>query len=261
MSQGHIEHYFATILNAVRQLEAMFPDGKARRRRFLAEKTKLLALFHTMGSSAEKVADYDPVLENTNPYARFVRFTPNTLNSRKFSFGYFRSSLEELLGDKDLIQKLSLLAGEEDGKYQILKDEQQRKRDTLLRGYGDVKQKCWFTLAALGTFLLGCTAAIVALEEWLLFLLFLPPLAGSIPLGRVVFISMPRGYTVENPDTFWHQSRLDAIYSAIRDIGNENEDLLQNQKKWEGRWDHGRWGMLAGLAISAIILTVTLVVC
>lgn len=255
MSQGYIEHYFAEILTAVRKLEAKFPRGIADSEQFSAAKPELLSMFHAMGSSANKVKWYEqPVMEIKNPCSRFERFHPNYLSDEKFSFGYFQRSLEDLCGDADLMRQLSLLAGEGDEKYQVVKDEQERKRDVLWESYSSVRQKCWFTLAALATVLLGFTNVITSLKAWWLFILFLPPLAGSWPLFSVVFLPVVRPFNVEEPETSWKRTTLDTIYSSIRDITEENKKLAENQVLWEKRWKHGRRGIAAGITISAIIM-------
>lgn len=259
-SQGHIEHYFASILSAVRELEEMFPSRKATLREFLVNKRRLLKLFHKMGSSAEKVYWYESIwLEN--PHKRFAEFAPDKLDSRKFSFGYFQRCMEELLNDTDLLRTLSLIAGESNSKYQSVRDERERERRTLLEEYSAVKQKCWFTLAALATLLLALSGVITGLEEWTLFAFFLPPLVGSLPLCRVVFIPSGRNFVAEETDTSWNIAHIDVLRAALRDIDSEIDDIWENKKLWDRNWKRGRYSIPSGVLISAAMLTLAIILC
>lgn len=252
ISAGHIEHYFASILAAIRELEEMFPSGEPSKSEFLTQKSKLLQLFHKMGSNAKRVAWHEPVWLD-NPHSRFSEFTPDRLDSRKFSIGYFRRCMEETVGDPDLTKTLSLLAGEGNAKYENVKKERERKRDALLLEHSDVRQKCWFLLVALATLLLGSSGVIIGAKAWIFYILFLPPLLGSIPLGRVVFLTFDRAVGVEDAETAWNQTRLDVIWSAIRDIDTEITDLQKNQNIWLRGLRWGGYGMSVGILISLAI--------
>lgn len=254
-SQGYIEHYFASILSAIRELEEMFPSGQATQREFLVRKGRLLKLFHQMGSSAAKVEWYEPVYpRDGNPCGRFSEFAPDRLDSAKFSFGYFQRCMEETVGDDELLKTLSLRAGEEDSKYQKVKDERKRRRDALIMEYSDIRQKCWFWFVVLGTLLLGVSGVLIGLREWLLYVLFIPPMLGAAPLGGVLLLTFERFVTVEEAKTSWDRTRLDVIWSGIRDIDNEIEYLEKNQTKWRRRFAGGKYGIIAGVAISAAAL-------
>ena len=252
ISAGHIEHYFASILAAIRELEEMFPNGEPSKSEFLNRKNRLLQLFHKMGSSAKNIDWYEPVWLD-NPHSRFSEFTPDRLDNQKLSFGYFQRCMEETVSDPDLIKTLSLLAGEGNAKYEDVKKERERKRDAFLLEYSDVRQKCWFLLAALATLLLGVSGVIIGTSAWIFYILFLPPLLGSIPLGRVVFLTFDRAVGVEDAETAWNQTQLDVIWSTIRDINTEIADLRKNQNTWLRGLRRGGYGMSAGILISFAI--------
>lgn len=258
-SQGHIEHYFASILSAVRELEEMFPSGKATRREFLVNKRRLLKLFHKMGSSARKLDWYESKWFG-KPHEKFAEFRPAVLTRRKFSHGYFQRCMEETLNDTATMKNLSLLAGESNSKYQTVRDERERERRTLLEEYAAVKQKCWFTLAALGTLLLGISGVITGLGDWLFFVLFIPPLAGSVPLCRVVFIPSGRNFAAEETDTSWNIAHIDVLRAALRDIDSEVDDIWENKKLWDRSWKKGRYSIPSGVLIS-VVLTLAIILC
>ena len=257
-SQGHIEHYFTSILSAVRELEEMFPSGKATRREFLVNKRRLLKLFHKMGSNARKLDWYESKWFG-RPHEKFAEFRPAVLTRRKFSHGYFQRCMEETLNDTARMKNLSLLAGESNSKYQTVRDERERERRTLLEEYAAVKQKCWFTLAALGTLLLGISGVITGLGDWLFFVLFIPPLAGSVPICRVVFIPSNRGFVAEKTTTSWNITHIETLWASLRDIDNEIKALKKNRIFWDKNWKRARCAIPVGTAISAIMLVLAIV--
>lgn len=261
-AQGHIEYHYAAILASVRKIKEMFPDGQAAEQQFYASKTKLLGLFHKMGIHAKKISETEyKSVEEEKPHELFKDFAPDKLDRAKFSFGYFRRCLEEPAFGVYQMKTLSKLAGEEHTKYQNVKEERERKRRALLDGHDGVKQKCWFTLAALATALIAVSAVLAGLEAWKFYLLFIPPLVGAIPIGWVVFIPLPRPVAAEEVKTAWERCSYDVLRGAIRDIDNEIEHLEEKQKLWEGNWKLGRRTLMTGLGISVAIMLPFFAIC
>ena len=261
-ARGHIEHYYARILSAIREIEDMFPTGQATQQEYLASRERLLKLFHQMGNNAEKIDWHKPVYpSDSSPCEHFAEFAPDRLDSKKFSFGYFQRCMEDTIGNADWVKILSLLAGEEDSKYSEVKEERKRKRDTLQLEYSEIRMKCWFWAVVLWTLLLGISGVLAALAAWWFYFLFIPPAVGALPLGRIVLLSFKREVTVEEAETAWNQTRLDVIWSGIRDIDNEIEFFEKNQTIWVKWFDRGRYGIAAGVVISAVMLPYFVICC
>lgn len=258
-SNGHIEHYYASILAAIRELEAMFPSGKATKLEFRTNKQKLLNLFHIMGSSAMKARWHKPTWPKGNPYSQFAGFKPAELDSKRFTYGYFQRCMEDTVRNTDLVKKLSLLAGEGNRKYEAVLDKRKGKLKTLLDEYSAVKQKCWFALAALVAVLAGTSVVLAELRVWLFYVLFALPIAGSLPMCWVVFLPSTREVVVEEVDNFWNKTHLDAIYSSIRDTDTEIKYMEGNREVWRKQWKRGRQYITSGAAAAVMLASVMII--
>ena len=155
---------------------------------------------------------------------------------------------------------LSQMSGEENGKYSDIRDERKRCQATLTKEYSDVRQKCWFALAGLATALLVATGPIAGHKAWLALLFFLPMLLGAVPLGGVVFIAFTFkvGNVKREPRTE-KCTRFESIVRAIEFLNAEIKSLEANQETWRRRWQLGKWGIVAGAAVSAIILVSSII--
>ena len=87
---GLLEYHFGKILDAVREVESLFPDPDAiSTGKFYLKRNKLLRLFYQMGHNAQKTDWYEPEY-GENPHDRFASFHPSVLTSAGFSLGYFK---------------------------------------------------------------------------------------------------------------------------------------------------------------------------
>ena len=252
---GFLEYRFGQILDALRELEKLSPDGKISRPAFAVHKKDLLVLFHQMGLNAKKAKWYKPSdSAHRNPADRFAHFHPSKLPAKLFSYEFFEMFAEELLTDGDLIQRLAQLSGEENSKYDEVRAKREKRRDDLLSEYSDTRTKCWFSLTAITAVLLGATTVISATSEWLFFLPFIPLLLGCSPFCVVVFLVFERGTIVARVEDLENLTEFDSIYHSFATADKEARDLEANQEKWKNSWKYGRIGTAAGILMSVTVL-------
>ena len=77
-SAGLLEYHFGHILSNLRELHAMFPAHvDVTCQKVLADKAKLLGMFHAIGHNAERTDWYQPASRHENPHKKFEGFHPS----------------------------------------------------------------------------------------------------------------------------------------------------------------------------------------